>query len=435
MKTAQYRWVQRSWALKYFNCKIARLQLSRWMLAMACALIVCIGAFPEAAMAQFNSYGPPAPGSRDALGLVLGAQAPGVRTNEDAARLLLSMQMGAGANTSSTFNPLTMMDAVGNVVGSGGGSGLNGGGRTQTGTQSENKGGLSTALNIMVVLTVVSLAPSIMLMTTSFVRIIIVLGLLKQAMGTATIPPPQVTTALAMFMTVLVMAPTMDRINKEAIVPYRAGEISNYDELWSKARQPMRDFMFAQIEATGNWSSVYMVLERRGVDVSDPSKLTRADVDMVALIPAYMLSELKTAFLMGFRLYLPFLVIDMVISTMLISMSMMMLPPVLISLPFKLLLFVLVDGWTLIVGSLMAGFAQPIAGDPSVATAMIDGVHAVVGNWGSGGGTSVLAWVYAPHWSLNVIGERVPPEAIEHGARLALGHVGEAIRHIRVGVA
>src|SRR5262249_48916360 len=116
--------------------------------------------------------------------------------------------------------------------------------------------------------------------------------------------------------------------------------------------------MFDQIENTGNWSSLYMILQYRGIDTSDPARLTRADVDMVSLIPAYMLSELKTAFLMGFRVYLPFLVIDMVVSSLLISMSMMMLPPVLISLPFKLLLFVLVDGWTLVVGSLMTSFAQ-----------------------------------------------------------------------------
>jgi flagellar biosynthetic protein FliP len=212
-----------------------------------------------------------------------------------------------------------------------------------------------------VLLTVVSLAPAIMLMTTCFVRIIVVLGLLKQAMGTQSIPPPQVTTGLALFMTMLVMAPTIERINREAIVPYQNGEIRDYDQLWSQAKQPMRDFMFAQIDATGNWSSVYMVLDYRGVDTSAPETLTRADVDMVTLVPAFLLSELKTAFVMGFRIYLPFLVIDMVISTILISMSMMMLPPVMISLPFKLLLFVMVDGWQLVVGSLMRSFEQPTA--------------------------------------------------------------------------
>lgn len=219
-------------------------------------------------------------------------------------------------------------------------------------------GGLSAAINVMILLSVITLVPSIILMTTSFVRILVVLGLLRQAIGTQSLPPPQVMTGLALFMTMLVMAPTFDRIYEEALNPYQRGEIRDYETLWNTAKQPLRDFMFDQIEATGNWSSVYMVLNYRGVDTSDPASLTRADVDMIALVPAYMLSELKTAFLMGFRVYLPFLVIDMVIASMLISMSMMMLPPVLISLPFKLLLFVLVDGWQLIVGGLLMSFAR-----------------------------------------------------------------------------
>ena len=228
------------------------------------------------------------------------------------------------------------------------------------------EGGLSVGLNIMILLTVITLVPSIMLMTTCFVRIIIVLALLKQALGTASLPPPQVTLGLALFMTLLVMTPTIDRIYAEAVGPYERGEIRDYDVLWERARQPLRDFMFDQIERTGNWSSVYMILNYRGVDTSEPETLTRADVDMVTLIPAYMLSELKTAFLMGFRVYLPFLVIDMVIASLLISMSMMMLPPVLISLPFKLLLFVLVDGWQLVVGSLMQSFVQDSHGQGGV---------------------------------------------------------------------
>ncbi|MCC6969248.1 MAG: flagellar type III secretion system pore protein FliP [Phycisphaerales bacterium] len=233
---------------------------------------------------------------------------------------------------------------------------------------SERPRGVSSAINILILLTVISLVPSIMLMTTCFMRIIVVLGLLKQAMGTQTIPPPQVVTGLALFMTMLVMAPTAERVYAEAIVPYQQGEIADHEDLWNRAKQPLRDFMFAQIDATNNWSAVYMVLNYRGVDTSAPEKLTRADVDMVSLVPAYMLSELKTSFLMGFRVYLPFLVIDMVISSLLISMSMMMLPPVLISLPFKVLLFVLVDGWQLVVGSLMSSFAQPT---PSLASLLL----------------------------------------------------------------
>lgn len=217
-------------------------------------------------------------------------------------------------------------------------------------------GGLSGPINILIVLTVISLVPTIMLMTTCFVRIIIVLGLLKQAIGTQTLPPPQVLVTLALFMTLLVMSPTFDRIHREAIVPYQAGKITDYDTLWAKTKQPIRDFMFDQIDATGNWSSVYMVLNYRGIDTSEPAKLSTNDVDMVSLAPAFLLSELKTGFLIGFKIYLPFLVIDMVISAILLSMGMMMLPPVLISLPFKLLLFVLVDGWQLVVGSLMQSF-------------------------------------------------------------------------------
>lgn len=237
--------------------------------------------------------------------------------------------------------------------------------------------GLSTAMNVVLVLTVVTLAPSILLMTTCFLRIVIVLALLKQALGTQQMPPSQVLLGLSLIMTLLVMSPTMDRVYREAVVPYQSGQITDYNQLWDRAKQPMRDFMFDQIEATGNYSSLYMVLNYRGVDTSDPSRLTRADVDMVSLIPAFVLSELKVAFLMGFKVYLPFLVIDMVISAILISMSMMMLPPVLISLPFKLLLFVLVDGWQLVVGSLMTSFVThpvPPPADPALDAAWWPGL-------------------------------------------------------------
>ncbi len=247
----------------------------------------------------------------------------------------------------TSFNPVSLLEAAGRSLPGG-----------QSATPSDAPmAALSTPVTILILLTVISLAPAIVLMTTCFPRILIVLGLLKQAIGAQGVPPPQVITALALFMTFLVMAPTYDRIYKEAVVPFNKGEIRDAETLWLKARQPVRDFMFDQLEATGNWNSLYTVLEYRGVDTSEPEKLTRADVDMVSLVPAFMLSELKTAFLLGFRIYLPFLVIDMVISSLLISMSMMMLPPVLISLPFKLLLFVMVDGWQLVVGGLLRGFA------------------------------------------------------------------------------
>lgn len=221
------------------------------------------------------------------------------------------------------------------------------------------EGGLSSALNILLLLTVLSLAPAIVILCTCFTRVLIVMSLMRQAMGAQGLPPAQIMTGLALFITFVVMAPTFQRMYDEGIQPYASGEVKDAALTWQNTKQPLRDFMFAQLEATGNWSSVYMILEYRGVDVSEPENLQRKDVDMLTLIPGYILSELKVAFLMGFRVYLPFLVIDMVIASMLISMGMLMLPPVLISLPFKLLLFVLVDGWQLVVGSVMRSVAQP----------------------------------------------------------------------------
>jgi flagellar biosynthetic protein FliP len=221
------------------------------------------------------------------------------------------------------------------------------------------EGGLSTALNVLILLTVLSLVPAILILCTCFTRIVIVLGLLRQALGTQGLPPSQVIVGLSLFLTLAIMAPTMQRMYEEGIRPYAEGDVKDYHVTWERTKRPLREFMFAQIESTGNWSGVYMMLNYRGVDTSDPSSLTYADVDMLTLVPAYILSELKIAFLMGFRVYLPFLVIDMVIASMLISMGMLMLPPVLISLPFKLLLFVLVDGWQLVAGSLMASVQQP----------------------------------------------------------------------------
>lgn len=291
----------------------------------------------SASPAMGQAYGPPLPGESTA------AQ--------------------TGSTFSNSVNPLQVLaDATLALPGSS--------------TSSGEGQGLSVAINIMLLLTVIALVPSIMLMTTCFMRIMIVLALLRQAIGAQGLPPSQIVTGLALFMTAMVMQPTIDRIWNEAVVPYQNGEITDYEQLWARGQQPVRDYMFDQIEATGNWSSVFMVLEYRGVDVSEPENLTRADVDMVSLVPAYMLSELKIAFMMGFRVYLPFLVIDMVIASMLISMSMMMLPPVLISLPFKLMLFVMVDGWTLIVGNLMRSFDQssatalaPIADLPALSSA------------------------------------------------------------------
>ncbi len=215
--------------------------------------------------------------------------------------------------------------------------------------------GVSASLRILVLLTVLSLAPSILIMMTSFTRIVVVLALLRQAIGTQQLPPGQVLVGLAMIMTMLVMAPTWHQMKKEAVDPYLDGKLGQADAL-DRGALPLREFMFRQIESAGSEENVYTFHEYVSGPVPEGVELKRNDVGMAELVPAFVLSELKTSFVMGFRIYLPFLVIDMVIASILISMGMMMLPPVLISLPFKLMLFVLADGWGLVVGSLLASF-------------------------------------------------------------------------------
>lgn len=209
----------------------------------------------------------------------------------------------------------------------------------------------SSAMQIIILLTVLSLAPAILIMMTSFTRIIIVLSLLRQAMGTQQLPPNQILIGLSLFMTFLVMGPTWQKVNHDALQPYMSGAIEQPAAL-AAAVTPVREFMIGQIRKNKNDADVLLFSEM----AHEPSPKSWKDVGTFTLIPAYMLSELKTAFILGFEVYLPFLIIDMVISSVLISMGMMMLPPALISLPFKLLLFVLVDGWHLITGSLMKSF-------------------------------------------------------------------------------
>ena len=216
-----------------------------------------------------------------------------------------------------------------------------------------NRQNLSSALQLVILLTVLSLAPAILIMMTSFTRIIIVMSLLRQALGTQQLPPNQILVGLSLFMTFLVMRPTWEKVNAQALQPYLSGAIEQREAL-DLAQKPLRIFMVKQIDKSDNWEDVYMFAQAAGQ--GEPKKIE--DVSTLTLIPAFVLSELKTAFLLGFKVYLPFLIIDMVISAVLISMGMMMLPPVLISLPFKLLLFVLVDGWHLITGSLMGSFVQ-----------------------------------------------------------------------------
>ncbi len=225
------------------------------------------------------------------------------------------------------------------------------------------EGGLSSALNIVLLLTVLTVAPAILILCTCFTRMVVVLGLLRQSLGTQTLPPSQTIVGLSVLLTAVAMAPTFGRMWDEGLGPYARGEQKDQMVAWEGAKKPLREFMIAQIEATGNVPTVLMILDHRGVDTSEPDRLTwEKDVDLLTLVPSFVLSELKTSFLIGFRIYLPFLVIDMVISSILVSMGMMMLPPVLVSLPFKLLLFVLVDGWNLVVGSLLTGVMAPLGG-------------------------------------------------------------------------
>ncbi len=212
---------------------------------------------------------------------------------------------------------------------------------------------LSSSLQILILLSVLTLAPSILLMTTCFTRVIIVMSLLRQAIGANGLPPNQVLIGLSLFITFLVMGPTWSRIHAEAIVPYQNNRISQVDA-FAKGTEILRGFMIKQVVAAHNEDDVYLFYSYGRKDGAMPERWE--DVGTTTLIPAFVLSELKVAFLMGFRIYLPFLIIDMVISSVLISIGMQLLPPVMISLPFKLLLFVLVDGWHLVTATLLSSF-------------------------------------------------------------------------------
>jgi flagellar biosynthetic protein FliP len=217
--------------------------------------------------------------------------------------------------------------------------------------------GLSSTLQVMLLMTVVSLAPAVLLMSTCFVRIIVVLGLLRQALGTQQLPPNQVVTSIALFMTLAIMSPVWKQVYDNSIQPYTARQIS-LEEAWTRGVKPVRNFMSAQIERCNNADDIWLFYKY--LPEGTPTPASYDDVPLTVLLPAFMLSELKTAFLIGFQIYLPFLVLDIVVSAVTVSMGMLMLPPALISLPFKLLLFVLVDGWHLVVGMLMESF-QPFS--------------------------------------------------------------------------
>ena len=208
--------------------------------------------------------------------------------------------------------------------------------------------GVASTLQIVVLLTVLSLAPAILILMTSFTRIIVVLSFVRNALSLQQSPPNQVLVGLALFLTLFIMQPTLQTVNQQALQPYLQGHI-NQSVALTRAEDPFKQFM---AKHTRN-QDLELFLQYR--HMAKPSNVD--DIPLAALVPAYTISELKTAFQLGFMLYLPFLIIDLVVATTLMSMGMMMLPPVMISLPFKVLLFVMVDGWYLVVKSLLAGFS------------------------------------------------------------------------------
>jgi len=206
---------------------------------------------------------------------------------------------------------------------------------------------LTTALQVVILLTVLTLAPAILIMTTSFTRIAVVLSLLRNALGTQQMPPAQIIVGLSLFLTFYIMSPVFSQVNRTALQPYMDGKIGQA-EFFQKAAKPLRQFMLRQTRQKDLGLFMKIAGEKKPRNAED--------VPLSSLVPAFVVSELKTAFEIGFLLYVPFLVIDMVVASVLLSMGMMMLPPVMVSLPFKLMLFVLVDGWNLIIGSLVKSF-------------------------------------------------------------------------------
>ncbi|MFN8109668.1 MAG: flagellar type III secretion system pore protein FliP [Thermoleophilia bacterium] len=209
--------------------------------------------------------------------------------------------------------------------------------------------GASGTLQIIALMTVLSLAPSVVIMMTSFTRTIIVLSFVRNALGTQQIPPNQVMVGVALFLTMFVMTPTFGRINDQAVQPLINNRINEQTAL-RRAEAPLRDFMFNQMSSDSSEIAMFMDMAK------EPKATTRADVPTRVLIPAFVLSELKKSFEIGFLVFIPFLIIDIVVASTVMSMGMVMLPPTVISLPFKILLFVLVDGWTLVAESLVRGF-------------------------------------------------------------------------------
>jgi flagellar biosynthesis protein FliP len=214
--------------------------------------------------------------------------------------------------------------------------------------QGTTPGQVAETVEILFILTIIGLAPSILILMTCFTRILIVLGFLRRALGLQTMPPDQILVGITLFLTMFIMWPTFERIHQEAFVPYKNNE-GTVEDFKGRAMKPIRDFMFKQTRK----KDLQTMLDLS--DVKDAK--VEDDVPHHVLIPAFVTSELTRSFKIGFLIYLPFFLIDMVVAAILMSMGMMMLPPVMISLPFKILLFVLVDGWNLLIINLVAGFA------------------------------------------------------------------------------
>lgn len=214
--------------------------------------------------------------------------------------------------------------------------------------QAGNRDQVSTSLQILALLTILSLAPALLILTTAFTRIIIVLSFVRSALGTMNIPPNPVLVGLSLFLTFYVMAPTYQQVYEQALQPYmRAENPISFEEALQRAQGPVRDFMLRNTYE----SDLKMFLELRG-----ERPQTREEVPMTSLIPAFVISELKTAFIIGFYIFVPFIIIDLIIASLLMGMGMMMMPPVVVSLPVKLLVFVLADGWSVLVRALITGF-------------------------------------------------------------------------------
>ncbi|AIQ53319.1 flagellar type III secretion system pore protein FliP [Paenibacillus sp. FSL R7-0331] len=220
----------------------------------------------------------------------------------------------------------------------------------QVGGSDSAAGGGTSSISILLLVTVLSVAPAFLVLMTSFTRIVIVLGFVRTSLGTQQMPPNQVLVGLALFLTLFIMSPTLSQVNEQALQPYMNGTL-NQSEALTRAADPMKEFMFKQT----NTKDLLLFMNYTGGNATVKPE-TYSDIPLTVMVPAFAIGEMKKAFMMGFMIFIPFLIIDVVVSSTLMAMGMMMLPPVMISLPFKIMLFVLVDGWYLVVQSLLLSF-------------------------------------------------------------------------------